>query len=320
VLLPELNDVVAAEDRIRPHVAVSPLWHAPALSAFLGAEIYIKGEALSPLASFKLRGAMNHLLAVAGAARAVTSSTGNHGQGVAFAARLLGMKADIFLPHGSPQIKRDSIEKLGATLHVGGADLDAAKDLARAFADANKAAFIDDGESPQVIAGAGTVGLEIARQLPDADFVFTPVGAGCLAAGTAMGLKAAGSHAAVIGVQSAQTPCMILSFHAKRAISHDVTTICDCLNQRIPPELSLAAMIAHCADAMTVEDSECLSAMKMAMTLGHMLIEPGTAASLAGAWKRRAQLQGKKVVLVFSGANVDAEMISRAMASPDLGA
>ena len=228
------------------------------------------------------------------------------------------MKADIFLPHGSPLTKRNAIARLGANLHVGGADLDEAKDLAREFAAREGASFIDDGESPHVIAGAGTVGVEIARQLPDADFVFTPVGAGCLAAGTAMGLKAAGSKAGVIGVQSAQTPCMILSFHARKPISHDVTTICDCLNQRIPPELSLAAMIAHVADAMTVEDSECLQAMCSAMTLGHMLIEPGTAASLAGAWKRRKELKGKKTVLVFSGANVDPEMISRALAAGEL--
>lgn len=318
MLLPELKDVLAAEARIRPHVAVSPLWHAPALSEVSGTEIWIKGEALSPLASFKLRGALNHLLAVPQASRAVTSSTGNHGQGVAYAARALGMKADVFLPEGSTETKRQAIARLGASLHVGGADLDEAKERARAFAKAEDAAFIDDGESPHVIAGAGTVGLEIARQLPDADVVFSPVGAGCLAAGTAMGLKAAGAKASVIGVSSAQTPCMVMSFHEKRSISHPVTTLCDCLNQRIPPELSLAALMAHVDDMIAVEDAECLSAMKLAMTAGHMLIEPGTAASLAGAFRRRKELQGKKVVLIFSGANVDPAMIARALASPDL--
>jgi threonine dehydratase len=315
---PTPEDILAAETRIRPHVPESPLFQSPGLSALLGCQTWIKAECVSVLSSFKLRGALNHLLAEPAASGAVTSSTGNHGQGVAYAARLLNRRADIFVPVSAPLNKREAIERLGATLHVHGADLDEAKDIARTFAAERDLPFVDDGESPHVIAGAGTIGLEIGRSLPSADFVFAPVGAACLASGTALGLKAAGSGAKVIGVQSAQTPCMVKSFHAKRAIEHPVTTICDCLNQRIPPKLSLACMIEHVHDAFEVDDQECLAAMHTALADAHMLIEVGTAAALAGAWSRRHQLNGKIIVLLFSGANSDPDMIKLALATAPL--
>lgn len=165
-MIPSAASVIEAERRIRPHVAPTPLWSSPALSRLLGADIWIKGEFASVLSSFKLRGALNHLLAEPVAKTACTSSTGNHGQAVAYAARLLGRTADIFVPEGCPENKLAAIADLGARLHIGGADLDDAKNIATGFASAHDLSFVDDGESPHVIAGAGTVGLEIGRMLP----------------------------------------------------------------------------------------------------------------------------------------------------------
>jgi threonine dehydratase len=315
---PTPDDILAAETRIRPYVPESPLFRSPGLSELLGCETWIKADCIAVLSSFKLRGALNHLLAEPAAAGAVTSSTGNHGQGVAYAAKLLDRQADIFVPSSAPLNKRKAIERLGAALHIFGADLDEAKEAARTFAADRGLPFVDDGESPHVIAGAGTIGLEIGRSLPEADYVFAPVGAACLASGAALGLKAVGCAAKVIGVQSAQTPCMVKSFHAKRAIEHPVTTICDCLNQRIPPKLSLACMIEHVHDALEVDDQDCLAAMHTALSDAHMLIEVGTAAALAGAWSRRHQLKDKTIVLLFSGANSDPDMIRRALATAPL--
>jgi threonine dehydratase len=313
-----IGDVLDAEARIRIHVPETPMWQSPALGELLGCEVWIKGELASTLAAFKLRGALNHLLAEPGEGGACTASTGNHGQAVAYAAKLLGRTADIFLPLGCPATKKAAIVRLGGSLHIGGNDLDDAKALARRFARANRLAFVDDGESPYVIAGAGTIGLEIGRALPAAQIIFAPTGSGCLASGTALGLKAVGSQAKVIAVQSAQTPCMVRSFHAKQPVEHPVSTICDCLNQRIPPELSLACMLEHVADAIEVDDLDCLSAMHTLLTEAHLLVEPGAAASLAGAWARRSTLRDKAVVLIVSGANVDAGMIRRALDAPPL--
>jgi len=307
------DDVLAAAERLRPHIEETPLWWSPSLSELIGAQVWIKAEALGPLSAFKLRGALNHLLAQPGSTGACTASTGNHGQAVAYGAQLLGRTSDIFLPHGSPENKMAAIRRLGGTLHVGGHDLDDAKAKARLYAQQNGLAFVDDGESPHVISGAGTIGLEIGRRLPGAAFVFAPTGSACLASGTALGLKAAGASTKVIAVQSAQTPCMVRSFHARRPIEHPVTTICDCLNQRIPPELSLACMIEHVADAVEVDDVQCLSAMHTLLTLAHFLVEPGAAAGLAGAWARRQTLSGLTIVLVLSGANADEAMIRRAL-------
>jgi threonine dehydratase len=316
--LPAPHDVLAAEARLRSYIEATPLWWSPALSELIGAEVWVKAETLGPLSAFKLRGALNHLLAAPGSEGACTASTGNHGQAVAYGARLLGLTADVFLPDGSPENKMAAIRRLGGALHVGGHDLDDAKERGRIYAREKGLAFIDDGESPHVIAGAGTIGLEIGRRLPGAAFVFTPTGSACLASGTALGLKAAGSATKVIAVQSAQTPCMVRSFHARRPIEHPVTTICDCLNQRIPPQLSLACMIEHVTDALVVEDLECLSAMHTLLTQAHFLVEPGAAAGLAGAWTRRSDLAGLTVVVVLSGANADESMIRRALDTPPL--
>jgi threonine dehydratase len=316
--LPTVDDVLAAAERLRPHMHETPLWWSPSLSELIGTEVWIKAETLGPLSAFKLRGALNHLLAEPGAAGSCTASTGNHGQAVAYGAKLLHRTADIFLPHGSPENKMAAIRRLGGALHVGGQDLDDAKARARLYARDKGLAFVDDGESPHVIAGAGTIGLEIGRQLPRAAFVFAPTGSACLASGTALGLKATGSSTKVIAVQSAETPCMVKSFHAHRPIEHPVTTICDCLNQRIPPELSLACMIEHVSDALEVEDAQCLSAMHTLLTVAHFLVEPGAAAGLAGAWARRNALSGHTIVLILSGANADESMIRRALETPPL--
>jgi threonine dehydratase len=318
-LIPSPENVIEAEERIRPYIAPTPIWSSPALSELLRADVWIKGEFASVLSSFKLRGALNHLLADPVGKNACTSSTGNHGQAVAYAARLLGRNADIFLPDGCPETKRAAIASLGARLHIWGADLDDAKQAAKTFAATRDVSFVDDGESPHVIAGAGTLGLEIGRALPRTEYVFAPTGSACLASGTALGLRAADSPARVIAVQSAQTPCMVRSFHARKPIEHPVTTICDCLNQRIPPKLALAAMLAHVSDALEVDDQDCLSAMHTALAQAHVLVEPGTAAALAGAWARRTAIHGSTVVLIFSGANVDITMVRRALGSPQLG-
>jgi threonine dehydratase len=316
--IPDISDVIEAERRLRSALPRSPMWISPALGELLGAEVWIKGEFANPIASFKLRGALNHLLSSGDERGACTASTGNHGQAVAYAARMLGRTADIFLPHGCPETKKVAIARFGGRLHVTGADLDQAKAAARVFAETRNLAFVDDGESPHVIAGAGTIGLEIAEDCPGADFVFAPTGSACLASGTAIGLKAAGSAASVIAVQSAQSPCMARSFAARRAIEHPVTTICDCLNQRIPPKLSLACMLEHVAEALEVDDTACLAAMHTLLTDAHLLIEVGAAAALAGAWRHRPAIRASKTVLIFSGANSDRAMILRALETPKL--
>ncbi len=318
---PTFEGVKQASERLKTHMAPTPLYRSETLSRALDADVWLKQETATPIASFKLRGALNHLLVAQGQSpikSAVTSSTGNHGQGVAYAARLLGVPADIFLPDGCPIVKQTMIKLFGATLHVGGADIDDAKERARKFCTERGGSFVDDGESARLIEGAGTIGHEIGATLEDVDYAFAPMGSGSLVAGTAIGLKGTQPRARVIAVTSAGAPAMVESFRAKRAVERPVNSLAKSIVCRVPAATALTAVLRYVDDALLVSDRDLLAALNTLLTWGHVLVEPGSAAGLAGAWARRKELRGKRVVLVLSGANVDLEMIGRALFVPPL--
>lgn len=296
-----LQRIRDAAARLTAFAAPTPLVRSLLLSQELGCELWVKNETVSPIASFKWRGALN---AIDGSSAVVTSSTGNHGQGVAWAAAQRGVAAHVFLPHGANPTKRAKIELLGATIHDVGSDLDEAKDAAIAFARSERLPMIDDGESEDVIAGAGTVGLEIDIE---PDVVFVPMGSGSLASGIAIALP----KARVIAVQSKGSPAMVESFHAKRAIERPIDTIADGLVARVPAKLALDLLIEHVEDAFAVSDEELLAAARKMILGAHILVEPSGAAGLAGALRRRDEIRGKRVVVIATGANVTAEVFGR---------
>jgi threonine dehydratase len=312
-------DVEAAARRLAPHMAPTPLIHSLALSDMLQAEVWLKLETASEIASFKLRGALNALLSVANPGSAITSSTGNHGQGVALAARRLGIPADIFVPDDPNPVKVRMIELLGGRVHVGGIDIDDAKERAYAHRAKNGGTFVDDGENADLIAGAGTVGWEVGRGLSRIDTVFVPMGSGSLASGTAVGVKATQPNTKVIAVQATGAPAMVESFHARRAIERPIDTRADCLVCRIPAAQALSTLCAAVDDALLVSDAEMLAAVHTYLARAHLLIELGSAAPLVGAWNRRAEIKGKRVVLVVSGANAVPEIVAEALRTPPLG-
>jgi threonine dehydratase len=310
----------------------TPLVHSLLLSRELGCELWVKNETVSPIASFKWRGALTAISAyVSSQAESrdplpsdqtrstgmgsldfarddtlgvVTSSTGNHGQGVAWAAAQRGVRAHVFLPRGANATKRAKIELLGATIHDVGSDLDEAKDAAIAFAEREGLPMIDDGESEEVIVGAGTVGLEIDIE---PDVVFVPMGSGSLASGIAIALP----NARIVAVQSKGAPAMVESFHARRAIERPIDTIADGLVSRVPAKLALEALIEHVDDALAIPDEELLAAARTMILGAHILVEPSGAAGLAAALRRRDEIRGKRVVVIATGANVTAEVFER---------
>jgi threonine dehydratase len=317
-LLPSLQGIENALARIRPHQLETPLVRSELLSRALRADVWLKNETVSPIASFKMRGALCALLR-AGEARqltgAVTSSTGNHGQGVAYAARVLGLPADIFLPEVANPIKQAMIKAFGARIHRGGRDIDAAKELARAFAAEGQRAFVDDGESLDMIEGAGTVGLEIARGLSGIDVVFVPMGSGTLASGCAAAIKALSPSTRVLAVQAKGSPAMVASFHARRPVELPADTVADGLMCRVPAELALHALCTLVDDAFTVEEGSLLRAMRTLAESAHVLTEPSGAAGMAAAWDRRDELTNKRVVLVLTGANAPNAVVAQALAT-----
>lgn len=319
---PSARGIERALARLETYIRPTPLYRSAALSRALDADVWLKVETTGPVASFKLRGALNTLLCVReshrAVASAVTSSTGNHGQGVALAAAWLGIPAEIFVPDRSEIVKRVMIQLFGAKLHIGGHDLDEAKERARAHARATGGIFVDDGEEVAVIEGAGTIGLEIASTLDNVDLVLAPMGSGSLAAGTAIGLKCRQPHAKVVAVQSAGSPAMFESYHARHMIERPVSTLADCLVCRVPAKLALDALIAHVDDCWLVEDRDLLASVHSLAEWGHVLVEPGAAAGLGGAWQHRAELAGKRVVLLLTGANAGPDLLSRALTTAPL--
>ncbi len=315
IALPTLAGVSAAQETIRPDVPETPLVRSEILSRALDAEVWLKNETVNPVASFKLRGALNAVLeAKAAAEGVVTSSTGNHGQGVAYAARLAGLCADIFLPENPNPVKKRMIAAFGATIHEIGYDLDDAKDHAKRFCADHGRAFIDDGESLAVMEGAGTIGLEAAQALADIDAMIVPMGSGTAVSGCAAAVKGLHARAKVFAVQSTASPAMAESFHARKPVERPADTLADGLVCRVPAALALAAMKALVDDAWLVSDEALLAGVHTLAECAHVLVEPAGAAALAGAWAHRDELKGGRIVLVLTGANITAELMRRALA------
>jgi threonine dehydratase len=310
--LPTLDGICEAHRLLPECVKNTPLVRSEALSLLFKAEVWIKNETLSPIASFKTRGALADLIRCNRQKRisgAVTSSSGNHGQGVAYAARWHGVPAHIFLPEKPNPFKRRRIEMLGAAIHECGDDIDDAKQAARSFARRSDYLLVDDGESLNVMEGAGTVGLEIAQALKNIDGVFIPMGSGSLASGSAAAIKSLQGRAKVIAVQSDGSPAMAHSFRARRAIPHSINTIADGLVCRQPSLLALKGLLAFVDEAGLVSDEELVEGVSVLGQVGHILVEPSGAAGFAGAWKRRQELAGKRIVLVLTGAGAASDSL-----------
>jgi threonine dehydratase len=309
MLMPTLDGIRRAAATIRPHLKPTPLLRSEILSRAFQADVWIKNESVSPISSFKLRGSLNALMRAGTIERAVTASTGNHGQAVAYAARLLKIPADIFLPENPNPVKRAMIQAFGATVHLAGTNLTTATEHAMKF----PGFFVDDGENVDVVQGAGTAGLEIAEELSGIDAVFIPMGGGALAGGCATAIKSIQPQARVYSVQSKAAPAMTRSFHDKKPISVPANTLADGLVCGVPPTLTLNVLWKHLDDALLVEETDLLAGVHTLFAAAHVLAEPAGAAGLAGAWQKRSELRGRNVVLVLSGSNITDDLLKRSL-------
>ena len=318
--LPDLNGITRAADAIRPYLASTPLLRSELLSRALEADIWLKYETMTPIASFKIRGALNAVINAqqSGTEGVVTSSTGNHGQGVAYAARELGMSADIFLPNPANQVKAQMIAAFGGRVHEIGDDFDIAKAASMEFADQHGYHFVNDGEAIDVMEGAGTIGLEIAQQLEQIDLLLIPLGGGNLSGGCVTAMKALQPEAQVISVQAKGSPAVTESFHTRAVVERSIDTIADGLVTRVPPGLALSVLWKLLDDAWLASDEELLAATHSLMASAHVLVEPAGAAALAGACQHRELIKGKRVVFILTGANISSELFQRVLATPPL--
>ena len=298
--MPTLDEVRAAHARIAPYIRRTPVvrW-SPTVT--------LKLEQLQLGGSFKARGAFNKILTTANASGpVVTASGGNHGLGVAIAARARGLASVIYLPESAPASTERRLLALGATVYRHGRTWDDA--WARAVE--HPGLLVHPFEDPAVIAGQGTVGLELAEQIPDVDTVIVAIGGGGLIAGVALTLRALRPSLRVIGVEPTGATSMKDSVAAGRVITLDsVKTIAGTLAPRAVGESTLALVREHVSDIVLVDDDELRAAMRRLWSELRILVEPAGAAALAALDSGRLDLAGaKSIAVLVCGANLDAEL------------
>jgi threonine dehydratase len=322
--LPSLADVEAAARRIAGMAVETPLLESPALNARLGGRILLKAESLQRTGSFKFRGAYNKLKRLAESASApggvVAYSSGNHAQGVAAAAELLGLKAAILMPADAPAIKIANTRAYGAEVALFDRHRDDREAIARALAAERGAVLVPPFDDPDIIAGQGTVGLEIQRQANARglrlDAALIPASGGGLIAGSALALKSAWPEIAVYVCEPAGHDDIIRSLAAHRrlgAAAPPAPSICDGLLAPLPGEITFRLNDRLLAGGFTVTDDEVLSAMAYAFRVLKLVIEPSGAVPLAALLTGKFDCRDRQVGLVISGGNVDAALFARAL-------
>jgi threonine dehydratase len=318
---PTLAGAEAALATIAGHVPETPLIRSEGLSRAFGADIWLKLECATATASFKLRGALCDLLRAEarGALNgAVASSSGNHGQGVAYGARLLGRSADIFVPEGTNALKQGMIRAYGGRVHVVGTDIDYARDAAISHAETHGLYFVNDGISLDIMEGAATMAAEIVRRLDGIDYLIVPVGGGNLTAGCAAVMAEAQPGCKTVGVQPEGAPVIVRSFLEGRPLEVPGESFADGLVSRVTVPFAFEVFCRYVADGWLVGDQAIKAAMHALAESAHLLAEPSGAAGLAAAWDRRAALKGKRVVLPITGGNASMDQLREALATPPL--
>jgi len=309
---PTLADVYEARLRIAPHLRPTPLYGYPALDELVGTEVLVKHEYHQPIGAFKVRGGVNLVAQLSADERergVVTASTGNHGQSIAYAARLFGVRAVICVPEAANPVKTASIRGLGAELESHGRDFDDAREHAEQLASEHGYRYVHSGNEPALIAGVGTEMLEIAEQEPRAEVVIVPIGGGSGAAGTCVVAKALDPSIRVIGVQSDAAPAALRSWRERTLVEDRMETFAEGLATRTAFELPQQIMWELLDDFEAVSDDEIRSAQAQMIQTTRNLVEAAGAAPLALALRLRDQLAGRRVVLVASGGNASLEQL-----------
>lgn len=310
-----IEDLELARGRLAGIVKPTPLIHSATLSQMLAAEVYLKPENLQKTGSFKIRGAYNRVaaLAPAEAARgAVAASAGNHGQALAWAASRAGVCATIVMPTTAAIAKIDATRSYGQRVELAGIDYLEARRAAREICARTGALFVDAYDDPFVIAGQGTVGLEIADEFAP-DFVLVPVGGGGLLAGIALALAARAPRAKLIGVEAAGSAQLSLSLGqgAPSTVPTAVDTIADGLATGRLGHLPFEIVRSRLDRVVTVDDFEIGEAVLLMLERMKLLTEGAGAAALAGALKLGGAIAGRRVVIVVSGGNIDVNLLDR---------
>ena len=316
---PAFADVLAARNLIRPYLPPTPLHHYPALDRLIGAEVYLKHENYHAIGAFKVRGGVNFMAQLDDAGRqrgVVTASTGNHGQSIAYAARLFGVRAVIVVPENANPVKVAAMRSYGAEVVFHGADFDACKRHCLTLEADQGLRFVSSGDEPRLIAGVATHTLEILEAQPNLDTILVPIGGGSGAAGACLVAKAINPAIRVIAVQAAGAPAAYLTWQARAWRSAPIHTFAGGLATGEPFMLPQAILWEHLDDFVLVSDDDLRVAVRLLLDKAKTLAEPAGASPLAAALQLRDQLKGKKVALILSGGNISPDELRQCLDAP----
>lgn len=317
--LPSLAEIEAAKSLIRPHIRETPTYRWPLLEAGLGTELWLKHENHTPVGAFKIRGGLVYVdelkrqePTVQGV---IAATTGNHGQSIAYAARLNGLRAVIVVPHGNNPEKNAAMRSLGAELVEHGSEFQEALEHSRVLA-VQEDLHAVPSYHPWLVRGVATYGLELFRSVPELDAVFVPIGLGSGFCGVAAARQALGLKTKIIGVVSEHAPAYALSFAQKQFVEQSSTTrVAEGVACKTPHADALAHVMVHAHAVVTVNDEQALTAMREIVQGTHNIAEGSGALAYAALKKQSAEWQSKRVACVLSGGNASLEMMRRALAT-----
>jgi len=313
------DDVVATRERLAPYLTPTPLRHYPLLDELLegGASLLIKHENQQPTCSFKVRNGLSFVTGLSPEERArgvVAASTGNHGQGIAYAASLLGVRAVICVPVGNNPEKSAAMRSWGATVVEAGNDYDEAVEAMYAMAERDGLAVAHSTNDPRVITGAATMSLEMFEQAGAGglDAIVIAVGGGSQSVGALTVARQLDPRVRIYGVQSAAAPAIHASWRARTPMKAARTdTFAEGVATRQPYALTFATLCEGLADFVTVTEKELAEAIRIVLKRTHNLVEGAGALGVAGAIKLRRELAGKRIGAIFSGANIDTAVLRK---------
>jgi threonine dehydratase len=312
---PTYADVVAAEPVVHRYLKPTPLYEWPALSKLLGCRYYLKHENHTPTTAFKVRGGIYLVSRLSEEQKkrgVLACTTGNHGQSLAYACRLFGVRCVLVVPADANPDKTAAMRALGAELIEHGRDYDEAREHCEAIREREGLRYIHSANEPDLIAGVGTFALEIFDDLPNPDVILTAVGLGSGICGAALVAAARRPATDVIGVQSEGAPSVTHSWRAGKSIETGTPqTFAEGVATRRPAEMTLEIMRLLVYDMVLVTDHELREAIRLLLRVTHNLAEGAGAASTAAAFRLREQLAGKTVVGVVTGGNLDLRELGR---------
>jgi threonine dehydratase len=310
-----LEDVLAARNRLLGVAQRTPLSHSSTFSLLAGADVYLKCENLQRTGSFKIRGAYNRLSRLTAAERkrgVIAASAGNHAQGVAMAARLLGLPATVFMPESTPLAKVAATQGYGARIRIEGDSYEEASAAALRERASSGAVLVHPFDDEAVMAGQGTIACEILEDVPEVDAIVVPVGGGGLIAGIAVAAKALRPAVRVFGVEAALADAVRTRLSGESRTAQPAgATIADGINVREPGSLTLPLIERLVEDVVTVEEEDISRAVVMLLERSKLVVEGAGAVGLAALLSDRLALSGQRVAVVLSGGNIDVTLMAR---------